>query len=317
MTMTADIRLREFMHRRDNWRSIAAVAGHLALVFAPVFLAAYFGSWPWFVAGYIWFGLTQNGVANLMHEAAHRMVFSDSKWSDLLGRWVLAPFFLTNFELYRRRHWVHHKMVGTADDTKETYLIEFRGIKGLIAFALRCLVGVEAARRFAVTLKENEFVTPLTGKEKREGFVSLLTFHAIFAVALFVTALLGRQGDFSAAVIQAALAYVVIYIYGMASCTIFLSTLRAVAEHQIVLEDPHVVGHAAIRNLRPTPITRALLGSYGFCEHGTHHAYPAIPYYNLEAATGALSADDPLLLYGPSYWAVIARTTHRTHEART
>ena len=103
----------------------------------------------------------------------------------------------------------------------------------------------------------------------------------------------------------------------MASWTIFLSTLRAVAEHQIVPEAPRIVGQAAIRNLKPTAITRSLLGSYGFCEHGTHHAYPTIPCYNLKAATGAFSTDDPLLVYGPSYWGVIARATRRMNGART
>ena len=107
------------------------------------------------------------------------------------------------------------------------------------------------------------------------------------------------------------LAYVIVYIYGMMTWTILLSTLRAVAEHQIVQGESnaaHIGDNAAIRNLAPTPATRALFGSYGFCEHGTHHSFPAIPYYNLPQATRALSRDDTTLKYGPSYWGVIAQT---------
>lgn len=307
-------RATQFMQRRSDLISVGVVGAHLTFVLAPVFAAAYWGSLAWLLAGYLWFGLTQNSIANLMHEAAHRMVFHKPRWSDALGHGILAPFFLTDFERYRRRHWVHHCHTGTKDDTKEAYLIEVRGVIGLLSFVARCLIGLEAVRRFTGSLKKNEHVAPLTSVEARRGLVCLVVFQAVLAGALFLTALWASNGQFFQAVLQSLLAYGVVYIYGMMTWTILLSTLRAIAEHQIVPGDESAVepgSKAAIRNLAPTLISRALLGSYGFCEHGTHHTYPTVPYYRLTSATATLSTTNPALAYGSSYWGVLARAIIR------
>jgi fatty acid desaturase len=306
----------EFLERRDDWSSIVLVSGHLALVLVPVFVAAYFGSWTWLLAGYLWFAVTQNGVTNLLHEAAHRLVFRNGRWSDFLGHWILAPFFLTNFELYRRRHWVHHNHAGTEDDTKGTYLVEFNNVVGFLGFVFRCIVGIEAVRRFTTTLKENQLVKPLTKEQVRDGLISIVVFQSVFSGALLALALIGTDGAFLAAVKNSVLAYCLVYLYGMSSGTILLSTLRAIAEHQIVAEVDQTVGKAALRNLAPTAMTRMLFGAYGFCEHGTHHAHPSIPYYNLPTATKTLSQTYVNLHYGPSYWGILAKTIRNEQRKR-
>jgi fatty acid desaturase len=241
-----------------------------------------------------------------MHETAHRLVFRQNAWSDVLGRRILAPFFLTSFELYRRRHWVHHSQTGNEHDTKTTYLIRCEGGTGLAIFAMRCLFGIEAFHRFLNTQKENSFVKPLSAREKTDAFLSLAIFHLVFGSITLLTAWIGAGGNWSLALMNAVLAYGLVYIYGMMSLTIFLSTLRAIAEHQIVGDDVETQGNASIRNMRPTFLSRFLFGSYGFCEHGTHHAYPVIPHYNLPDATLAFAEKKAELSYGKSYWGVLA-----------
>jgi fatty acid desaturase len=296
-----------FIQRRHDARSMGVVVVHLTVVMAPVFIAATTGTWQALVICYLWFGLTQNGIANLMHEAAHRMIFRKARWSDVLGQRILAPFFLTNFELYRRRHWVHHRHAGMEHDTKETYLTNMVEYWGLLVFVVRCFAGIEAVRRFAATLRENKFVAPLSPKERKEGFVNIILFHLVLGLSLFTVSIFSSRGSIVIAFSHTAIAYCVVYVYGMMSLTILLSTLRAVAEHQIVANSIEIHGAAAIRNLSPTMISRALFGSYGFCEHGTHHSYPTIPYYNLSKATLDFSASRPALRYGPSYWGVISQ----------
>ena len=158
--------------RRSDWISVPNVVLHLGFVLAPVFLAAYFGGWS-ILIGFVWSGFSQNSLANLMHETAHRLVFRENNWSDILGHRILAPSFLTSFELYRRRHWVHHSQTGNEHDTKTTYLVRREGIGSLLVFAGRCLIGIEAVQRFLNTQKENQFVKPLTTRgEKRFAFES-------------------------------------------------------------------------------------------------------------------------------------------------
>jgi fatty acid desaturase len=303
--MTQDISaLRE---RRADWKSLLYVGANFGFVFAPMFVAAAFGGWETVLLAFVWFGASQNSIANLMHETAHRHLFRSAKWSDTLGNRVLAPFFLTSFELYRRRHWVHHNQVGGEHDTKTTYRLSIQGGAGLAVFLMRCLLGVEAVKRFRNTQTENKYVKQLTKQQKTSALIDLLTFQTLLAAALFLVAYISVSGNWLSAALNAASAYGVVYIYGMISCTVFLSTLRGIAEHQVIDPIDAMVGHAAMRNMLPTPITRIIFGSYGFCEHATHHEHPAIPYYNLRAATRLLAGSEQKLAYGRSYWGVIGQ----------
>ena len=47
--------------------------------------------------------------AILGHEAAHRLLFSNRRANDLVGKWGLAYPAFVPFDLYRRSHFAHHK----------------------------------------------------------------------------------------------------------------------------------------------------------------------------------------------------------------
>ena len=47
--------------------------------------------------------------AILGHEAAHRLLFSNRRANDLIGRWGLSYPAFVPFDLYRRSHFAHHK----------------------------------------------------------------------------------------------------------------------------------------------------------------------------------------------------------------
>jgi fatty acid desaturase len=47
--------------------------------------------------------------ASLAHEAAHRLLFSNKRINDFVGRWVLGYPAFTSTDLYRRGHMAHHK----------------------------------------------------------------------------------------------------------------------------------------------------------------------------------------------------------------
>jgi fatty acid desaturase len=74
--------------------------------------------------------------------------------------------------------------------------------------------------------------------------------------------------------------------------TIFIATLRAIAEHQRTSFNIIVEGRAGVRNFNCSFISRIIFGSYGFGEHLTHHEFPAIPYYRLKKATFELSKEN-------------------------
>ena len=47
--------------------------------------------------------------AILMHESAHKLLFTNKRWNDCIGKWVVAYPVFTPVQLYRRVHFAHHK----------------------------------------------------------------------------------------------------------------------------------------------------------------------------------------------------------------
>jgi fatty acid desaturase len=116
-------------------------------------------------------------------------------------------------------------------------------------------------------------------------------------------------------------------VYGLASLTLFIATLRAIAEHQVGGDHHGTSGDAALRNLQCGPIERLIFGCYGFAEHATHQRNPAIPSYHLAEATRELAIGDATLIPELSYGEILTlhalvddlpdeRPTTRGHAAK-
>jgi fatty acid desaturase len=76
------------LNKRNDGLSVLTVSLHLGLVYIPVHLGAILDPGPLHIFLWICFGLTMNGLLNLMHECAHCLVFNARWGSDLLGRWI-------------------------------------------------------------------------------------------------------------------------------------------------------------------------------------------------------------------------------------
>ena len=240
-----------------------------------------------------------------MHECAHKLVFRRRWANEFLGGAVLAPLVLTNFAGYRKRHWDHHHRLGKPDDPKVVYHTDITALR-LLALLARCLVGVEAWRRLT-ELSDDSHAHDLEVWHGKGGLsVGLLVTQISFAGSIVVVAIAAHGGDWRAAVLAAACAYVGVYAYSLASLTVFAAALRAIAEHQIGGDDAVTQDAAALRNLRCNPMTRLVFGAYGFGEHATHHRRPGVPYYRLPDLTRVLAARDAALVPRVGYLGMIA-----------
>ncbi len=300
---------RRWLERRSDTVSWAVTVGHVALVFSAVPAAAALGPSPAGIALWLWFGLTMNSLLNLMHESAHRLAFRRRASNDLVGRWILGPLALADFDAYRQRHWAHHKNLGLETDTKDAYLVELGG-SGTVRLLLRCLGLREAGRKLA-----HQGVAP-AGEEHPVARGPALARTAVVqaVVAGVALAVAAAAHDGTGAVVTAALvAYGFVYLYGLASLTVFAATLRAIAEHQTGADDALDEGRAALRNFRSGPLSRLVFGSYGFSDHATHHRRPSVPHYRLAEVTAALAADEPALRPATGYVATLRRL-RREHQ---
>lgn len=308
--MSASVDLTRF-EKRSELASLACVGRDVAIVLAPVYLSAILGAGPSAVACWLWFGLAMNALLNLMHECAHLHTFRRRWASDFLGRWILGPLALADFDSYRERHWEHHRQFGLDGDTKDTYLVDVRGWR-LLGLLLRCLLSIEGLRKFM----RQGGRSAGGGKRSARLDVALLCMRTLLFQALFFGSLLltavGVRGAGGHPFAAAAFAYVAVYAYGLAALTVFAAHVRAIAEHQRGPDEAPVVGRAALRNFVTSPLTRFLIGAYGFAEHATHHAQPAIPYYHLPAATAELAAADAAMAPRRGYLGTLLLLIRRT-----
>jgi len=268
--------------RRADGVSFLFAFGHLAFVLCPVLLAARVGPSLWLIPLWLWFGVSMHGILNLMHEASHSLVFRERWMNDVLGHWVLGPLVLSDFDAYRLRHWDHHRFIGEERDTKDAYLLDVRGTR-LVGFLLRCLTLRQAVEKLGSTGAGDA-----AGPADRAWLGRALILHAALAAVLLGLALVAAEGDWRRALTASALAWGFVFAYGMASLTLFVASLRTLAEHGPSDDGATRVGRAFLRNFSCGPLGRFVMGSYGFAEHATHHREPAVPAYHLPAATRRL-----------------------------
>jgi fatty acid desaturase len=81
------------------WASTVGIIGGAIWISHPV---------AWVVA-FLLMGPQFARFASLSHEAAHRLLFSNKRLNDFVGRWIVGYSTFTSTDLYRRGHMAHHK----------------------------------------------------------------------------------------------------------------------------------------------------------------------------------------------------------------
>jgi len=106
--------------RFSDWRSWLSVGLDWGVVFAAMAAVA---AWPHaptlplaIVAALFVIGTRQLGLAVLMHEAAHRSLFSSRRVNDFVGSRLCAYPVWSDLVGYRMYHLQHHAKTATAED---------------------------------------------------------------------------------------------------------------------------------------------------------------------------------------------------------
>ena len=254
---------------------------------------ALFVWWPnpfTFLLGVMVIGGRQLGLAILMHDAAHGLLFNDRRLNEWAGAWLCAFPVFTSLSLYRPYHLKHHRFTQQAEDPD---------------------LGLSAA--FPITRKSlwRKVVRDLTGQtaftRRREQFRR--------GIGL-------REGLIVNAVLWAGLAvagywwlYPVLWILPLVTWYQLVSRVRNIAEHAVVPDndDP-------LRNTRTThanPIVRLLVAPYWVNYHLEHHLFMFVPCWRLPQAHRALLAAGRReeMELQPGYRAVLQAATSLQKDA--
>ena len=94
------------------------------MVIGVVVAAVWIGSPVAYLVAFVVMGPLYVRFAILMHEAAHKLLFTNKRVNDWVGTWLLAYPAFTPISLYRRGHFAHHR---TEFGPEEPDLAFYRG----------------------------------------------------------------------------------------------------------------------------------------------------------------------------------------------
>jgi fatty acid desaturase len=101
--------LRDELRRVSNLRNGFTVVGALAQSFGVVIAAAWINTWWSYLVAFVLMARGHVCLNILAHEAAHRLLFTNRRANDLVGRWLLAYPTYQAMLAYRRAHFAHHR----------------------------------------------------------------------------------------------------------------------------------------------------------------------------------------------------------------
>jgi fatty acid desaturase len=101
--------LRDELYRIPNLANVGHVAGVWLQSVGVLALAAWWDYPVCWLLAFLLMGRAFARFAILGHESAHRLLFSNRKVNDWVGRWLIAYPAFVPLDVYRRSHMAHHR----------------------------------------------------------------------------------------------------------------------------------------------------------------------------------------------------------------
>jgi fatty acid desaturase len=238
----------------------------------------------WIVA-FVVMGPQYARFASLSHEAAHRLLFSNRRINDGVGKWLLAYPGFVPLDLYRRSHMAHHRdEMGPGEPD--------------IALYAGYPIGHDSFRR-----KLTRDTVGISGWKNLKGLFRGVRNPAVRRAAL---AILGTQLVILAAFTLAGWPqlYFLLWLAPWLTGWRVINRLRAIAEHggMIRSADKRCTTH----HVRQGWLPRFWMVPYNTGWHLAHHVDSGIPFRNLPRLHRELVAAGyvPVGLEYPSYTAL-------------
>lgn len=277
---------REQLRRIPSWRN----AWSVVFLYVQTGVVVWFGvRWaPWStIPAFLLMGRAHAQFASLMHEAAHRLLFSNRRANDLVGRWFLGFPQYTSTDAYRRVHMAHHRQEFGPDEPDVPL---YRGYP----------IGRDSLRRKLV-----RDATGRTGLKLMRG--TLLAWRAPDPRARHTAY---RIYAVQAVMIGAAIAsghwwvYPVLWLGPYLTVWRVINRLRSIAEHggMQLSADRRETTHSVAQSVP----ARLFLVPYCIGWHLAHHVDSGVPFRNLPRYHRALQEAgyvDETIEY-PSYRAI-------------
>jgi len=230
------------------------------------------------VIGFVLIAGGQHGLGIVTHEFTHYLVFPKRRrLNDVVGAWFFAGPSGLAFDLYRHRHFAHHRLYSTENDTKTLYKRDYTGGR----FAVECLRGLCGLDYLQHVVN----VVRRVRSDKRDFGVRQVSMPRA------MVPLIGSQLVIAAVLCAIdPVVYVTLWVVPLLTLTQLFSKLRSSVEHLPLNcesgEDPDGKYYKGTsgpfsRSVRASLFERLFLSKLNFCYHNEHHLWPQVSYQHL------------------------------------
>jgi fatty acid desaturase len=101
--------LRIELRQISNWRNVGTVVMVWGWVVAIAAAARLIDTWWSWAMAFVFMAPMHARFLILMHEAAHKLLFSNKRANDLVGTWLIGYPAFSPIGIYRRSHFAHHR----------------------------------------------------------------------------------------------------------------------------------------------------------------------------------------------------------------
>ncbi|MEI9985977.1 MAG: fatty acid desaturase family protein, partial [Aliidongia sp.] len=257
------------LKRKSDWRGAWLIVHAWAVIFGAM---ACFVWWPnpvSFILAVLVIAGRQLGLAILMHDAAHKLLFANAQANDRIAAWFCAYPVIADLARYRPYHLSHHRHVQSAEDPDLVLSAPFPTTAASFRRkVLRDLTGQTALKQRGDQLRA----------ARRAGFWRVLYGPILANAALFL--LLADFGHWWL--------YPALWLVPLFTVYQLLTRIRNIAEHAMVPDNAD-----DFRNARTTlagRLERVLVAPYWVNYHVEHHVLMFVPCYRLPQARALLLA---------------------------
>lgn len=268
--------------RPSNARAFAAFATDWGLIAAAMALVAWHPAVWTVLAALVLIGGRQLGLAVLMHECAHGILFRSPALNRFFGRWFAARPTFTNLDRYRTIHLLHHKYTATERDPDLSLTTGFPTTPRSMARKVwRDLSGQTGAKRLIglsmietgdiAMSSSGHFRRAEGGRTWRQRFqaarANLLPTLAFQGALFALLAALGHPWLFA------------LWVGAYLTTFSLVIRIRSIAEHACTPDAADPLGNT--RTTYAGPLARLVLAPHYVNYHLEHHLIMTVPCYRL------------------------------------
>ncbi|MFN3231805.1 MAG: fatty acid desaturase family protein [Alphaproteobacteria bacterium] len=265
-------RLRE----RSDFRGACLVVHAWGVILGAMVLFAAYPNPLTFLLAVMIIGTRQLGLAVLMHDAAHGLLFRSRRLNDGVANWLCSYPVMADVRLYRPYHLKHHRHTQTPDDPDLPLSAPFPITRSSFRRkTVRDLTGQTFVRQYGAL-----FAPPKDGGRgtDRKQFFGALAGPIVANLVLLAAAIFVGHWYL----------YPLLWLLPAATWRMWVTRIRNIAEHAVLEDNTDPLKYA--RTTLAGPLERAFIAPYWVNYHLEHHLYMWIPCYNLPKAHKLLRA---------------------------